>query len=107
MLRLSISLAYKKDLQLAEARGRNLMLLETSFSILLEGLPLSPQYKDHKLNKEYSDLEKIISKLDALFIRLLGTQLHRKTKRIIQHKQLFANQAIVDIMLHLPKTLNL
>ena len=46
----------------------------------------------------------IIRKLDALFIRLLGTQLHRKTKRIIQHKQLFASQAVVDILLHLPET---
>ena len=52
MFRLSISLAYKKDLQLAEARGKNLMLLETPLSILLEGLPLPPQYKDYSYNTE-------------------------------------------------------
>ena len=55
VLRLSISLAYKKDLQLAEARGRNLMLLETPLSILLEGLPLPPQYKDHPLKGDWKE----------------------------------------------------
>jgi mRNA interferase YafQ len=54
-VQLIFSAAYKKDLRLAEARNRDLDLLVPPISLLLNGLALPPQYKDHQLRGNWKN----------------------------------------------------
>ncbi len=45
--------SFKKDLQLAEARGQDVALLRPALTVLLNGEPLPPQYRDHPLRGQW------------------------------------------------------
>jgi mRNA interferase YafQ len=44
---------FKRDVKLAEKRGKNMAKLRELIVLLVEGSPLSPRYKDHALNGEW------------------------------------------------------
>jgi len=53
MLRLKLSASFRKELQLAEARGRDVVSLRPAVEILLNRRPLPPQYQDHPLRGKW------------------------------------------------------
>jgi len=55
MRRLRIAASYKRDLQLLEARGWKLSLLELPITHLLNAIPLPPQYRDHMLHGKWKE----------------------------------------------------
>jgi mRNA interferase YafQ len=44
---------FKRDVKLAEKRGKNMAKLRELIVLLVEGSPLPPRYKDHALSGEW------------------------------------------------------
>lgn len=45
---------FKRDVKLAEKRGKELAKLRTVLDILIEGNPLPPEYRDHPLRGDFA-----------------------------------------------------
>jgi len=45
---------FKKDLNRAEQRGRNLAKLRAALNLLIDGEPSPPEYKDHPLRGDFA-----------------------------------------------------
>lgn len=49
MLEISVTNQYLKDLKMAKKRGLDIQKLNEVVRLIVEEIPLPPQYKDHKL----------------------------------------------------------
>lgn len=45
---------FKRDVKLAEKRGKDLAKLRAALDILIEGNPLPPEYRDHPLRGDFA-----------------------------------------------------
>lgn len=81
---------FKKDVKLAEKRGRNLAKLKAVLDLLLEGKPLPPQLKDHPLRGEFAGSRDCHLEPDWLLIyTLTENDAHVRLERTGTHSDLF------------------
>ena len=68
---------FRKDVQIAKKRGRDIERLRRVIASLLEGKPLEPRYREHKLHGDYEDCRECHVQADWLIIyRFVGNELH-------------------------------
>ncbi|MDJ0450575.1 type II toxin-antitoxin system YafQ family toxin [Methylocystis sp. JR02] len=79
---------FKKDVKLAERRGKDLDKLKAVLLLLLEGAALSPDYRDHPLKGEWKGFRDLHIEPDWLLIyRIEGEEL--QLARTGSHADLF------------------
>lgn len=59
---------FKKDLKLAQKRGLDLSELSTVISVLANGEPLDPKYRDHSLIGDYNGFRECHIRPDWLLV---------------------------------------
>ncbi len=68
---------FQKDVRLAEKRGEDIENMRKVIASLLEGEPLEPKYREHKLHGDYEDCRECHVQPDWLVIyRIVGSELH-------------------------------
>lgn len=68
---------FKRDVRLAQKRGKNLAKLRDLILLLIEGDPLPPQYRDHPLTGEWKHYRDSHIEPDWLLIyKIEGNDLH-------------------------------
>lgn len=68
---------FKRDVKLAQKRGKDMAKLKSLVLLLLEGDPLPPRYKDHPLGGEWKGFRDAHIEPDWLLIyRVAATTLH-------------------------------
>ena len=75
---------FKRDLKLAQKRGKDMEKIKKLLRLLVEGKPLPPQYKDHPLNGAWSSFRDahiepdwlLLYKLDGDDVRFERTGRH-------------------------------
>ncbi|MCX6594988.1 MAG: type II toxin-antitoxin system YafQ family toxin [Acidobacteria bacterium] len=68
---------FKRDVKLAQKRGKDMVKLKALILLLLEGDPLPPRYKDHPLGGEWRGFRDAHIEPDWLLIyRAEATKLH-------------------------------
>ncbi|MBL1258486.1 type II toxin-antitoxin system YafQ family toxin [Methylocystis sp. Sn-Cys] len=79
---------FKKDVKLAERRGKDLDKLKAVLLLLLEGASLPPDYRDHPLKGEWKGFRDLHIEPDWLLIyRIEGEEL--QLARTGSHADLF------------------
>lgn len=79
---------FKKDVKLAEKRGKDLDKLKAVLLLLLEGAALPPEYRDHPLKGEWNGFRDLHVEPDWLLIyRIEGEEL--QLARTGSHADLF------------------
>lgn len=79
---------FKKDVKLAERRGKDLDKLKAVLLLLLEGAALPPDYRDHPLKGEWKGFRDLHIEPDWLLIyRIEGEEL--QLARTGSHADLF------------------
>jgi len=59
---------FRRDLKTAQKRGKNTDRLKTLMLLLIEGLPLPPEYKDHPLKGPWRSFRDVHIEPDWLLI---------------------------------------
>ncbi|MCX6590810.1 MAG: type II toxin-antitoxin system YafQ family toxin [Acidobacteria bacterium] len=68
---------FKRDVKLAQRRGKDMVKLKSLILMLLAGDPLPPRYKDHPLGGEWKGFRDAHIEPDWLLIyRVVATTLH-------------------------------
>lgn len=76
MLIPSRSSQFKRDVRLAEKRGRKIFLLKSIMTALVNELPLDTKHRDHKLTGNYKDHRECHIEPDWLLIyRIKGKEI--------------------------------
>jgi mRNA interferase YafQ len=81
---------FKKDVKRAERRGKDLPKLRNLLDLLIEGVPLPPQYRDHALRGEFFGSRDCHIEPDWLLIySLTENGSHVRLERTGTHSDLF------------------
>lgn len=81
---------FKKDVRRAERRGKSLARLKALLELLIEGEPLSAQYKDHPLRGEFAGSRDCHIEPDWILIYTLAEKnTHVRFERTGTHSDLF------------------
>lgn len=81
---------FKKDVKLAEKRGKDLAKLRTVLDVLIAGDPLPAEYKDHPLRGNYAGSRDCHLEPDWLLIyTLTENDTHVRLERTGTHSDLF------------------
>ena len=81
---------FKKDLKLAEKRGKDLRKLRALLDILITGDPLPAKYGDHPLRGEFAGSRDCHIEPDWILIYTLSNQAsHVRLERTGTHSDLF------------------
>ncbi len=68
---------FRRDVKLAQKRGKDMAKLRELILLLIEGGPLPPRYKDHPLAGEWKDFRECHIEPDWLLIyKIDGDDLH-------------------------------
>jgi mRNA interferase YafQ len=79
---------FKKDVKLAERRGKDMSKLKAILLLLIEGRPPPPEYRDHPLKGEWKGFRDLHIELDWLLLyRIEGDEL--QLARTGSHADLF------------------
>ena len=90
MLKIVLSIRFKKDLKLARKRGLNLDVLRTVVNILASGEKLDRKYRDHDLTGEYAGFRECHMQPDWLLVyRIEQEELELFLFRTGTHSDLF------------------
>lgn len=81
--------AFKKDLKLAEKRGKDLSKLKAILALLVEEKPLPERNRDHVLSGNYKDYRECHIEPDWLLIYLIVDKSILKLVRTGTHSDLF------------------
>ncbi|WP_159588553.1 type II toxin-antitoxin system YafQ family toxin [Chelativorans xinjiangense] len=88
MLVLVRSTAFKRDVKVAQKRGKDLAALRMLLSLLIERKPLPPSYRDHPLKGRWNGYRDAHIEPDWLLIyRIVGNEL--QLARTGTHSDLF------------------
>ena len=81
---------FKKDVKLAERRGKDLAKLKTAIDLLIDGDILPPQYKDHPLRGNFAGSRDCHIEPDWILIYTLAeNNSHVRFERTGTHSDLF------------------
>lgn len=81
---------FKKDVKLADRRGKDLDKLKAVLDLLIEGEPLPEQYKDHPLRGEFAGSRDCHIEPDWILIyTLVESDMHVRFERTGTHSDLF------------------
>lgn len=81
---------FKKDVKLAERRGKNLAKLKTAIDLLIDGEVLPPRYKDHPLRGNFAGSRDCHIEPDWILIyTLTENNSHVRFERTGTHSDLF------------------
>ena len=81
---------FKKDVKLAERRGKDLAKLKTAIDLLIDGDALPPQYKDHPLRGNFAGSRDCHIEPDWILIYTLAeNNSHVRFERTGTHSDLF------------------
>jgi mRNA interferase YafQ len=81
---------FKKDIKLAQKRGKDLAKLKAVMDQLIEGDPLPAQYRDHPLRGEFSGSRDCHVESDWILIYTLAEKgAHVRFERTGTHSDLF------------------
>ena len=79
---------FKRDLKVAQKRGKNIEKLKRSMSLLIDGKPLPKEYKDHPLKGQWRNFRDAHIELDWLLIyKIDGDEV--RFERTGRHTDLF------------------
>jgi mRNA interferase YafQ len=68
---------FRRDIKLAEKRGKDMAKLRETISLLVEGNALPPRYKDHPLSGDWKNFRDCHIEPDWLLIyKIEGNDLH-------------------------------
>lgn len=71
MYRIKFTAAYKKSYKRLKKRGLDLQLLDNVIEKLQTGIPLGPQYRDHRLTGQFTGFHECHIRPDWLLIYLI------------------------------------
>jgi mRNA interferase YafQ len=79
-----IGAQFRRDVKLAQNRGKDMAKLRETILLLIEGSPLPPRYRDHSLGGEWKRFREchiepdwlLIYKIDGDDLRLVRTGTH-------------------------------
>jgi len=81
---------FKKDVKRAERRGKNLAKLKVVLDLLIEGIPLPAEYKDHPLRGSFVGSRDCHIEPDWILIYTLAEKnTHVRLERTGTHSDLF------------------
>lgn len=81
---------FKRDVKLADRRGRDLAKLKAVIDLLIDGEPLPPQYKDHPLRGNFAGSRDCHVEPDWVLIYTLNEdKTHVRFERTGTHSDLF------------------
>jgi mRNA interferase YafQ len=86
----SYSSQFRRDVRWLQKRGKDLEKLKTLIALLLAGLPLSPQYKDHPLKLNWAGYRDAHVEPDWVLI-YWATAERVHLERTGTHEELFEN----------------
>lgn len=81
---------FKKDVKLADRRGKDLIKLKAVLDLLIDGEPLPPRYKDHPLRGDFVGSRDCHLESDWILIyTLTENDTHVRLERTGTHSDLF------------------
>jgi mRNA interferase YafQ len=81
---------FKKDVKLAGRRGKDLAKLKAAIDLLIDGVVLPPQYRDHPLRGNFAGSRDCHIEPDWVLIYTLAeNDLHVRFERTGTHSDLF------------------